>query len=978
MPAICASPRPDTCAADCLTNAPTATYRVQLNNSLTFRDLERLTPYFEAIGVSHCYSSPILTARPGSHGYDICNHAELNPELGTRDDFTRLAAALRSNSLGLIVDVVPNHMGIDPNTNAWWRDVLENGPSSPFARFFDIDWLPVKADLRNKVLLPILGDQYGVVLEQGKLILEYDAGRLFVTYFDRRLPVNPGQAPLVLGHGIEQLTDTLGADHDDVRELRSILSALISLPAMTQTDDRAVRARQQGKEDARQRLERLTRASTAVRRHIDAAVSAFNGTPGDRSSFDRLHGLLEVQAYRLAYWRTAFDEINYRRFFDVNDLACLRMEDPAVFTATHALLLELVADDLITGLRIDHPDGLLDPEEYFTTLRASIDERGKDGRPIYLVIEKILGHGERLRETWPVDGTTGYNFLNVLNGVFVHPAGLNVLRRMYRRFARFSETPADTAYASKRFMMRTAMASELNVLSRALNRLSEADRRCRDFTLNGLRRAITEVIACFPVYRTYVTERGASPDDAAIVDAAIAEARRRNPVEEPSIFEFIRRALAPAATDSSVRFAQQVQQFTSPVVAKGLEDTAFYRDPLLLSANEVGADLLHRIRTVRQLHDDNLQRLARWPLEMTAGSTHDTKRGEDARARINVVSELAADWSVHLQRWSTLNDAARSRVDGLPAPDRNDEWMFYQALIGAWPAEAPDAAVPATAPPDLVDRMQVFMSKAIREAKRHTSWVHSNEPYEHAVATFVKASLAGDAAAPFLASFVPFQRRIAWFGMLGSLAQLVIRIGSPGVPDIYQGSELWNLAMVDPDNRRQIDFEHRREMLVTLEMLHREVVSRSGCGQLEQLLAEWHDGRIKMYVLMSALRFRRDRRALFLEGRYEPLAADADNLVAFARRHNGDEVIVMVPRFVATLCQGAAGSLPGAEQWKTAGVRVPRRLAHAQMRNLFTGEAVTPSAGSGGSRLLAADVFRRWPVAMLLVSQEDRKIGKKR
>jgi (1->4)-alpha-D-glucan 1-alpha-D-glucosylmutase len=952
-----------------LINAPTATYRVQLNNALTFRDLERLTPYFEAIGVSDCYSSPILAARPGSQGYDICNHGELNPELGTREDFTRLAAALRSNGLGLIVDVVPNHMGIDPNTNTWWRDVLENGPSSPFARFFDIDWLPVKADLRNKVLLPILGDQYGVVLERGELILEYAAGRLFVAYFNRRLPVNPGQAPLVLGHDIERLTETLGADHDEIRELRSILSALISLPAMTQTDDKSVMARQQGKEAARQRLERLACASAAVRRHIDLAVAAFNGTPGDRSSFDRLHGLLEVQAYRLAYWRTAYEEINYRRFFDVNDLACLRMEDPAVFAATHALLLELVSDDLITGLRIDHPDGLLDPEAYFTTLRASIDERRKDARAIYLVIEKILGHGERLRETWPVDGTTGYNFLNVLNGVFVHPAGLNALRRAYQRFARFSETPADSAYAGKRFMMRTAMASELNVLSRALNRLSEGDRRCRDFTLNGLRRAITEVIACFPVYRTYVSEHGASPEDAAVVDTAIAEARRRNPVEEPSIFEFVRRALGPGANDASVRFTQKAQQFTAPVVAKGLEDTVFYRDVLLLSANEVGGDLLHRVRTVRQLHDDNLLRLTRSPLEMTAGSTHDTKRGEDARARINVISELAADWSVHLQRWSTSNDAARNRVDGLPAPDRNDEWMFYQSLIGAWPADALDAPVPTTAPPDLVDRMQAFMSKAIREAKRHTSWVHSNEPYEHAVATFVKASLAGDAAGPFLASFVPFQRRIAWFGMLGSLAQLVIRIGSPGVPDIYQGSELWNLSMVDPDNRRQIDFEHRRELLVTLETLHREVGSRSGCEHLQQLVEKWHDGRIKMYVLMTALRFRRARSALFLEGRYEPLVADADNLVAFTRRHNGDEVIVMVPRFVATLCQGATGSLPGVEAWKTAGVRLPRRLAHAHMRNLFTGDVVTPSARSGETRLLAADVFRRWPVAVLVVSQ---------
>ncbi|MGH9176633.1 MAG: malto-oligosyltrehalose synthase, partial [Vicinamibacterales bacterium] len=618
---------------------PVATYRVQLGRSVTFARLESLIPYLRSLGITDCYCSPILTAREGStHGYDICNHGELNRELGSRDGFRRLATALVAEGMGLLVDFVPNHMGIDPNTNAWWRDVLENGPGSPYARFFDIDWLPVKADLRNKVLLPMLGDQYGHVLERGELRLRFDDGALSLDYFEHNLPINPGLAPLVLGYRIDHLSERLGDDHADVRELRSILTALTSLPAMTETLDPAIEERRRGKDAARERLRTLVTRSPAIDQHIRTAVAAFNGAPGEPGSFDSLHALLEVQPYRLAYWRTAFDEVNYRRFFDVNSLAGLRMEDPRVFAATHKLLLDFIAEGLITGVRLDHPDGLFDPEAYFQSLSAAIRTARSSSRPdVYTVVEKILGRDERLRESWPVDGTTGYNALNVINGVFVHPAGLGRLRRVYRRFTTCRDSATDTMYASKRFMMRSAMASELNVLSRALNRLSEGDRRCRDFTLNGLRHAIVEVVACFPVYRTYVTEQGSSGEDAVTVDEAIAEARRRNPAEEPSIFEFVRHALTPSragpntpidrSRDRSVAFAQKFQQYTAPVVAKGVEDTAFYRDVLLLSANEVGGDLRYRARSVAELHGANLQRLTGWPREMTAGSTHDTKRG---------------------------------------------------------------------------------------------------------------------------------------------------------------------------------------------------------------------------------------------------------------------------------------------------------------------------------------------------------------
>jgi (1->4)-alpha-D-glucan 1-alpha-D-glucosylmutase len=956
--------------------APVATYRVQLHHAFTFRDLHSLTPYLYSLGVSDAYCSPILTARPGStHGYDICDHRSINPELGTRADLAALSQSLRERDMGLVVDFVPNHMGIDATINAWWRDVLENGPSSGYARYFDIDWLPVKPELRHKVLLPILGDQYGRVLERGELQLAYGDGSLVLDYFDRRLPIGPSAAPLVLGHGIDRLAADLGEGSVELSELRRILAGLTNLPATT--DESAGEARRRSKEELRAALASLAIQSTAIRDHIDTAIRVFNGRAGDAASFDLLHALLEVQVYRLAYWRTAFDEINYRRFFDINELGGLRMEDSRVFTDTHALILELVEEGIISGLRIDHPDGLFDPASYFDTLCRAIAERipqsadtSGDAPPIYLVAEKVLARGERLRDNWRVHGTTGYNFLNALNGVFVHSEGLADLRRVYRRFTGMRISPQDAAYFSKRLMMRSAMASELNVLARALNRRSEGERVSRDFTLNGLRRALVEVIACFPVYRTYVGEHGANPEDASILDHAIAEAQRRNPVQEPSIFEFIRQALLPAgeeggprAHDRAVALAHKFQQYTAPVVAKGVEDTAFYNDVLLLSANEVGGDLAHRSRSVAELHRSSVHRLTRWPLEMTAGSTHDTKRGEDARARINVLSELSDEWRAHVTRWSTTNEPARANLGALAAPDRNDEWLFYQALLGAWPAEPTSGPTPSTAPAALVERMQAYMRKALKEAKRHTGWLHENIAYEAAVDRFVRSTLNGTCATPFLASFVPFQRRVAHFGMLGSLAQLVVRLGSPGVPDVYQGSELWDFSLVDPDNRRPVDFARRAAMLSDLEPL----LASPTAARLRPLLDGWWDGRAKLYTLAQALRLRRRVPELFLSADYEGIGGDADDphLLAFIRRHGDDELVVIVPRFVATLLRGAPALPLGMERWRTTSVRLPRRLVGTTFVNVFTNETVEPLVYRDVPWLPAGAAFQSWPVAML-------------
>jgi (1->4)-alpha-D-glucan 1-alpha-D-glucosylmutase len=972
--------------SDSPVRAPVNTYRIQLNHQFTLRQLDAVCDYLHTLGVTDCYTSPVLTARAGSmHGYDICNHNELNPDLGTLDDLRALGQRLRTHQMGLVLDHVPNHMGIDPATNLWWRDVLENGPSSQYARYFDIDWNPVKPELRDKVLLPILGDQYGVTLERGELRIAFEDGVLSLRYHERTLPLNPRHEPLVLGHEVEQLAGRLGDDHTDVVDYREILSMLASLPPTGERDSARIAARHREKESAQARLVALAARSREIHRHIDAAVAAFNGTPGDAASFDRLHGLLEVQAYRLAYWRTAFDEINYRRFFDVNDLAVLRMEDPIVFTGTHRLLLDLVGDGLVSGIRIDHPDGLFDPAAYFEALQNAVQERlSQPGRRMYVLAEKILGRGERLRDDWQVHGTTGYGFLNTLNGLFVSAEGLSALRRFYRRYTGHTASPSDTIYDGKKFMMRTAMASELNVLARALNRQSEGDRRSRDFTLNSLRRALVEVIACFPVYRTYITERGASADDMAVLEAAIAEARRRNPVQEPSIFEFIRRAIVPqtspadaragATRDRTVAFAQKFQQYTAPVVAKGLEDTAFYRDVLLLSANEVGGDLRYRTRTVAEFHAENLYRISRWPFEMTTSSTHDTKRGEDARARIRVIAERPDEWRAHVRRWSQLNEDARAQSAGSPVPDRVDEWMFYQSLVGAWPAEGFDDSIPSTAPAPFVDRMAAFMTKAIKEAKQRTSWLHENSEYEDGVKAFVHEVLAGEHAGAFLRTFVPFQRRLAWFGMLGSLSELVLRLGSPGVPDTYQGAELWNFALVDPDNRQPVDFELRRTTLAAmLPIIKTAEESRSSTGAvpdqraLDDILRAWPDGRVKLYTLALALRLRRAYPDLFLRGDYEPLGGDLDDphLVGFTRRMNDRELVVLVPRFLATLLRGMPNAPLGMERWRTASVRLPSRLADARLVNVFTGERVEPVVYRDVPWLLAGSAFQSWPVAML-------------
>jgi (1->4)-alpha-D-glucan 1-alpha-D-glucosylmutase len=962
---------------------PVSTYRLQFHRGFTFADATVVVPYLARLGITDCYASPYLKACAGStHGYDICDHTQLNPEVGSDATYEQFSAVLTAHGMGHVADVVPNHMAADEGSNAWWRDVLENGPSSPYAAFFDIDWSPVKTELQDKVLLPILGDPYGAVLERGELRLDVADGVFRLHYFEHNLPVNPRQLMQVLTHDLDTLRRRLGETDPQLIEYLSIITALRNLPAYIETDPQRMGERQREKEVARERLHRLLTGAPHIAAHVAAAVRAFNGVPGYPESFDRLHALLELQAYRLAFWRTAAHEINYRRFFDINQLAGIRMNEPAVFDAAHRLLLRLIGRGAITGLRIDHIDGLYAPGDYLERLQAEIGARcGSTGR-FYVAVEKILSPGETLSDAWPVAGTSGYDFLNDVNGLFVDRRKRRILERIYRRFSRQQSSFGDLAYAGKKHITDTSMASELNVLAHALNRLSERDRHTRDFTLNSLRDALQEVIACFPIYRTYVTPGGSSEDDRRAVATAVRRARHRNPTTEPSIFEFVRRALLPDPAAAGVpeeyrdiaAFAMRFQQYTGPVQAKGIEDTAFYRYNVLLSLNDVGGDPAAYGTDTADFHAANRRRRERWPLGMLATSTHDTKRGEDVRARLNVLSEIPAEWGHLVSAWARLNNASRSIVDGVPAPSRNDEWLFYQTLVGVWPPTAPDDALPDA---QLVDRVRDYLLKAAREAKVHTSWITQNQGYEAAVARFVERTLTGPAARRFLASFTPFQRRVARLGMINSLAQIVLKVASPGVADFYQGSELWDLHLVDPDNRRPVDYATRQQILTDLEPL---LARPERADAVRQLLMHWPDGRIKLFVTASALRLRRQFPAVFLDGTYEPLDAvgdRAEHVVAFARRSGSDSVLAVVPRLVTELTSETRLLPIGEESWGETTLFLPAHLRAMQYWNLFTGDKLQGRADGSRSTIPLASVLTTCPVALLVsgAPQEPRHPG---
>jgi len=956
---------------------PLATYRLQFHREFTLARATELVPYLHALGVSHCYASPLLKARPGSsHGYDIVDHNALNPEIGSAEDFDRFTDALRSRGMGLLLDTVPNHMGVLGSDNAWWLDVLENGEASAFAGFFDIDWRPLKEELQGKVLLPVLGDHYGRVLESGELKLEFDPerGEFSVRYHEHRFPVDPREYPRILGHGIERLASRLGGHNQIILELQSVAAAFGHLPPRNSTARERVAERARDKEILKRRLAALCAGSEDLRYFIGENLSAYSGVAGEPQSFDLLHQLIKAQAFRLAYWRVASDEINYRRFFDINELAGIRMEREPVFEATHGLLSRWLDQGRLDGLRLDHPDGLYDPGAYFRRLQRHISGTTADSatdKAAYLVIEKILAEHERLPDDWPVHGTTGYRFANVVSGLFVDSSAADKMERIYASFTGIRTDFEDLLYRCKRLIIGTALASELNVLASELSRIAQLSRHTCDFTLNSLREALAEVVACFPVYRTYVTEAGLSDQDRRFIEWAVAVAKRRSPAADVTVFDFVREVLTtdiargrPADYARRVHaFAMKFQQYSAPVMAKGLEDTSFYRYHRLVSLNDVGGDPRTFGFSVAAFHGASQDRARTWPNTMLASSTHDSKRSEDVRARINVLSEMPGAWKLSVARWARLNRSKKSQVDGRAAPSANDEYLLYQTLIGVWPAEEMDAAGL-----DLLrERIERYLLKAVREAKEHTSWINPNPEYERALSRFVSALLSPAEKNPFLADLAAKQRAVSRFGMLNSLSQTLVKLASPGVPDIYQGTEMLDFSLVDPDNRRPVDFERRAAAL-------NDLSARAGrpgaqlAGFARSLLDSMADGRAKLYVTWRALNCRREHAELFRAGDYLPLAAEgkrAEHVCAFARQRGGALAVAVAPRLFARLMEGIEGE-PLGGVWAETRVEVPE--AGRDYFNVFTGETLR-AEGEGGRAWLGLErALAKFPVALFTAS----------
>jgi len=945
---------------------PIATYRLQFNRRFRFEDARALVPYLDALGVTDLYASPLFQARKEStHGYDLTDPTRFHQGLGSEEEFDALTTALKERDMGLLLDIVPNHMAAG-SENRWWSDVLESGAGSPYAPFFDIDWHSSKKALEKKTLLPILGGPYGRVLENRELSLHLEKSGLIVRCDDAKLPLSIKSYLRVLSHRIEVLEETYGPDSPVFRELWDLIASIERLPEAA--DPGAAIGRFREKEAIRQKLWRLYRGRPEIRSFLEENLRIFNGRKGEPESFELLDRLLSEQHYWLSYWRLANEEINYRRFFAINELIGLRVEDFEVFNASHEFVLRLVAEGKVTGLRVDHIDGLYDPLGYLATLRDRIlapAGPGPETPPgFYLLVEKILQGNEVLPPEWPVCGTTGYDFLNTANGVFVSARGVRELDEIYARFLGGKMDFEDVLYGSKKLIMETHFAGEMHALGKHLGSIAEQDRYGRDLPRKELRQAIIEATACFPVYRTYLRGQDLSAGDRRSFGTALREAARHGEGTSTPVLEFLKRVMmleSPVSLpgeqrEDRLRFLMRWQQFTGPIMAKGLEDTVLYIYNRLVSLNEVGGNPASPGTPPAEFHRRAAATLARSPYGLSATSTHDTKRSEDVRARIDVLSELPGEWEKRLLLWSRWNEGKKRKIGGRLIPDRNEEVLIYQTLLGAWPFD--ESEIPAFA-----ERLANYMVKAVREAKVYTRWDRPNPVHESAVRDFVHSLLENTGENLFLGDFLSFQRKIAHYGALNSLSQLLLKIASPGVPDFYQGTELWDLSLVDPDNRRPVDFERRASLLNG--MLNRE--DREVPQLVRELLSRTEDGRIKLFLTYKALSFRRRHRDLFLSGSYLPLPGSGgkkEHILAFAREHGGFWAVAAVPRLMTRLV--APGAFPlGRKTWGTQGGLLLPKGSPDRWCNALTGENIPVFAGDGKKRLPLDVVFNTFPVALL-------------
>jgi (1->4)-alpha-D-glucan 1-alpha-D-glucosylmutase len=932
---------------------PAATYRIQFNRAFDFGKATEIISYLAGLGISDLYASPIFKAKRGSlHGYDGVDPNRLNPELGKSSDLEALSAELKKYKMGWIQDIVPNHLAFDYE-NTMLMDVLENGQDSEYYVFFDIDWDHWQDNLNGRVLAPFLGKYYGESLEAGEILLEFGAPGFTVNYFDVTLPLKIESYFRLLARPWSQIKTKLRETHPDAIKFREILQILKKRPAGEEKRQRCDRIK-----TAKNDLWQLYNENREVKKAVDASIRRFNGRKGDLRSYEAIDDLLSEQLYALSFWRTAGDEVNYRRFFHLNDLICLKTENDTVFNHIHTLIFKLIEKEIITGLRIDHIDGLYDPARYLKKLREKTGD-------VYICVEKILGFNEELAGSWPVQGTTGYDFMNVLNGVFCQKENDETFSKIYWWLIGHKSVYGDILYESKKHVVENHMRGDLNNLVNLVKKISAGNRYGKDLTFHRLKSALKEILVRFPVYRSYETTEDADETARTYIRSAVEAAKQHHPELEHELGFLQKLLLLDFESDSSdhktarqshekdqrIQFLMKFQQITAPLMAKGFEDTALYVYNRLLSLNEVGGRPDEFGLSLEAFHEFQQRRAIYWPNSLNATSTHDTKRGEDTRARINVLSELPGEWKKMLDVWGKWNRGKKETVKGVDVPDKNEEYFIYQTLIGAFPFDR-------SRYPFFVERMKEHAVKALREAKIHTSWHHPNSDYEKACVSFIDKilNLSGDDR--FLTEFLPFFRKVSFYGIFNSLSQVLVKITSPGIPDFYQGSELWDFNLVDPDNRRPVDFEKRKMFL-------KAICGRNPCRSgelLSDLLRERENGKIKLFLTYIALKARKENPEIFLTQNYIPLkviGSFKEHIIAFARPHKQRWGITIAPRLLVALTGENQYPL-GEGIWRDTQVILPEG-APPVWKNIITSEIF-----KNGSFLSIGRTLHRFPVALLM------------
>jgi (1->4)-alpha-D-glucan 1-alpha-D-glucosylmutase len=925
---------------------PVATYRIQFTPDFGFEDAREIVSYLHDLGITDLYASPLFKAKKGSpHGYDVVDLNQLNPDLGSESNFEELHEELKECGMGWVQDIVPNHMAFD-GENTMLMDVLENGEHSEYYDFFDIEWKHFYDSLSDRLLAPFLGRHYSDALEAGEITLKYDNQGFHIDYYSLKLPLKIESYVRVITYRLNDLRKRLGDDHPDVIKFLGILYSLKNLPLSR--EERLGRYSQI--QFVKRMLWELYSGNNDIREFINGNVDAFNREKESGDDVSLLDSLLSEQFFRLSFWKVATEELNYRRFFNINGLISLRMEDNRVFAGTHSLILNLVRDRKIKGLRIDHIDGLYDPTAYLKKLREETGE-------IYIIVEKILELDEELPALWAVQGTTGYDFLNYVNGLFCKEENGREFNKLYYSFTGFKTSYEALLYKKKKIIIEKEMTGDVDNLAHLLKRISSKHRYGNDMTLYGLKKAIIEILAHFPVYRTYISDSVYEETDRSYMKSAIKKAREANPalLYELSFLELFLllefgEYISAKDKEEWLHFVMRFQQLTGPLMAKGFEDTTLYIYNRLLSLNDVGGSPDKFGISTEEFHDFNIKRARTQPHSMNATATHDTKRGEDVRARINVLSEIPELWEANIKKWSRINRRKKKAVKGMAVPDKNDEYFLYQTLVGAMPFVAEyDEFVP---------RLKDYVIKAVREAKVHTAWLKPDTDYEENFLAFIDKILSPSAQNKFLTDFVPFQKMVSFYGVFNSLSQILLKINSAGVPDFYQGSEFWDLNLVDPDNRRPVDYSLRR-------WLFNEMKSREGSDTLQsidEILKSREDGRVKLFLIHKALEVRLKNRTLFERGEYVPLETGGtfkNNIIAFAWKHKPEWIITVAPRFLTGIVKENQDPL-GVHVWDDTHIVLPKDAPH-QWSNEIDGILLEV-----GERPLIGDILKHFPCAVLV------------